>query len=244
MRIPGIRAVHDREPHRSAGAACRSALGARRGAPALATVRVGTALALVVALCRRGRHRRGAGRAAACPSILATILKWTPLLAQRLRCSTSRSASSPWRSAPRSACCSGSRRSRCCRRCAASSWFVTQFFRNSPWLVLLFYCMFLLPFEVRDRRHDHAAAGLAQGDHRPLAAGDGERVRDRARRGAARSPTAQWEAAESLAFIAAPDAVDDHPAAMREAHAAAVDEPLRDPHRRRRRSPRSSASAR
>ena len=30
-----------------------------------------------------------------------------------------------------------------------SSWFVTQFFRNSPWLVLLFYCMLLLPFEVR-----------------------------------------------------------------------------------------------
>ena len=28
------------------------------------------------------------------------------------------------------------------------SWFVTQFFRNSPWLVLLFYCMLLLPFEV------------------------------------------------------------------------------------------------
>src|SRR5438105_15311695 len=29
-----------------------------------------------------------------------------------------------------------------------SSWFATQFFRNSPWLVLLFYCMLLLPFEV------------------------------------------------------------------------------------------------
>ena len=28
-----------------------------------------------------------------------------------------------------------------------ASWFVTQFFRNSPWLVLLFYCMFLMPFE-------------------------------------------------------------------------------------------------
>ena len=28
------------------------------------------------------------------------------------------------------------------------SWFVTQFFRNSPWLVLLFFAMFLLPFEM------------------------------------------------------------------------------------------------
>ena len=33
------------------------------------------------------------------------------------------------------------------------SWFVTQFFRNAPWLVLLFYCMLLLPFEVPHRRH-------------------------------------------------------------------------------------------
>ena len=30
----------------------------------------------------------------------------------------------------------------------ASSWLVTQFFRNSPWLVLLFYCMLLLPFQI------------------------------------------------------------------------------------------------
>src|SRR3546814_8846107 len=29
----------------------------------------------------------------------------------------------------------------------AGSWLVTQFFRNAPWLVLLFFCMFLLPFE-------------------------------------------------------------------------------------------------
>jgi len=29
-----------------------------------------------------------------------------------------------------------------------AAWLVTQFFRNAPWLVLLFYCMFLLPFEL------------------------------------------------------------------------------------------------
>lgn len=29
------------------------------------------------------------------------------------------------------------------------SWLVTQFLRNVPWLVLLFYCMFLLPFKVQ-----------------------------------------------------------------------------------------------
>lgn len=27
----------------------------------------------------------------------------------------------------------------------AGSWFLTQFFRNAPWLVLLFYCIFMLP---------------------------------------------------------------------------------------------------
>jgi polar amino acid transport system permease protein len=29
-----------------------------------------------------------------------------------------------------------------------TAWYATQFFRNAPWLVLLFYCMFLLPFEL------------------------------------------------------------------------------------------------
>src|SRR5207253_7986621 len=28
------------------------------------------------------------------------------------------------------------------------SWLVVQFFRNAPWLVLLFFVMFLLPFEI------------------------------------------------------------------------------------------------
>ncbi len=61
---------------------------------------------------------------------------------------------------------------------------MTQFFRNAPWLVLLFYCMLLLPFEVRDRRHDRAAAGWLKATFGLSLAGDGERVRDRARRGA------------------------------------------------------------
>src|SRR5690606_19793234 len=28
------------------------------------------------------------------------------------------------------------------------AWVVTQFFRNAPWLVLLFYCIFLIPYQV------------------------------------------------------------------------------------------------
>lgn len=80
-----------------------------------------------------------------------------------------------------------------------SSWLVTQFFRNAPWLVLLFYCMFLLPFEwhVMGMRIPFpdwikAVIGLSL----PVMANVSEIVR-----GAVNSiPTGQWESAESLAF--------------------------------------------
>ncbi|SMF82411.1 amino acid ABC transporter membrane protein 2, PAAT family [Tistlia consotensis] len=79
------------------------------------------------------------------------------------------------------------------------SWFVTQFFRNAPWLVLLFYCMFLLPFEFRIGGlvipfpdWIKATIGLSL----PVLANVSEIVR-----GAVNSiPSGQWEASESLAF--------------------------------------------
>jgi polar amino acid transport system permease protein len=79
------------------------------------------------------------------------------------------------------------------------SWVVTQFFRNAPWLVLLFFCMFLLPFEidlfgVKIPLPDWVKAtfGLAL----PVMANVSEIVR-----GAIQSiPSGQWESAESLAF--------------------------------------------
>jgi len=80
-----------------------------------------------------------------------------------------------------------------------SSWAVTQFFRNAPWLVLLFYCIFLMPFEIqifglRIPFPDWAKAIL--GLSLPVMANVSEIVR-----GAVRSiPSGQWEAAESLAF--------------------------------------------
>lgn len=80
-----------------------------------------------------------------------------------------------------------------------SSWFVTQFFRNAPWLVLLFYCIFLLPFEIRVfglripfPDWIKAIIGLSL----PVMANVSEIVR-----GAVNSiPSGQWEAADSLAF--------------------------------------------
>ena len=80
-----------------------------------------------------------------------------------------------------------------------SSWFVTQFFRNAPWLVLLFFAMFLLPFEMNVFGFKvpfpdwlKAILGLSL----PVMANVSEIVR-----GAVRSlPSGQWEAAESLAY--------------------------------------------
>jgi polar amino acid transport system permease protein len=80
-----------------------------------------------------------------------------------------------------------------------TAWIVTQFFRNAPWLVLLFYCILLIPFElslfgatVPFPAWIKAVIGLSL----PVMANVAEIVR-----GAVQSiPSGQWEAAESLAF--------------------------------------------
>lgn len=85
------------------------------------------------------------------------------------------------------------------RPLSAGSWFVTQFFRNAPWLVLLFFAMFLLPFEINlfglkipFPDWFKAILGLSL----PVMANVSEILR-----GAVRSlPSGQWEAAESLAY--------------------------------------------
>ncbi len=79
------------------------------------------------------------------------------------------------------------------------SWIVTQFFRNSPWLVLLFTIMLLFPFEldlgfVVIPIPDWIKAVI--GFSLPVMANISEVVR-----GAVISlPSGQWESAESLAF--------------------------------------------
>lgn len=79
------------------------------------------------------------------------------------------------------------------------AWFTTQLFRNSPWLVLLFIVLLAFPFEIQIGKliipvpdWMKAVIGLSL----PIMANISEVVR-----GAVLSvPTAQWEAAESLAF--------------------------------------------
>ncbi len=79
------------------------------------------------------------------------------------------------------------------------SWLITQLFRNSPWLVLLFYFMLLLPFSVKIGGQQIDIPGWTKATFAlslPIMANVSEIVR-----GAITSiPTAQWESAESLAF--------------------------------------------
>jgi polar amino acid transport system permease protein len=79
------------------------------------------------------------------------------------------------------------------------AWAITQFFRNSPWLVLLFFAILLLPYRitifgeiVEFPAWIKAVIGLAL----PIMANVSEVTR-----GAINSiPTGQWESSESLAF--------------------------------------------
>lgn len=85
------------------------------------------------------------------------------------------------------------------RALAKLSWFLTQLFRNSPWLVLLFIVMLAFPFEFQIGDQIYvipdwikAVFGLSL----PIMANISEIVRG----GIQSVETGQWEAAESLAF--------------------------------------------
>ena len=81
----------------------------------------------------------------------------------------------------------------------APAWTVMQFFRNTPWLVLLFYVMFLTPYQIQIGALTialpawiKAVIGLAL----PVGANVAEIVRG----GVQSIPGTQWSAAESLGF--------------------------------------------
>jgi len=132
------------------------------------------------------------------PSILATILKWTPLLMQGFALNIAMSFLAMAIGTVLGLAL-GLGLIAVTRPARAISWLITQFFRNAPWLVLLFYCILLMPFEVRIGGvivplpgWAKSTAGLAL----PVMANVAELVR-----GAVQSiPSGQWEAAEALAF--------------------------------------------
>jgi polar amino acid transport system permease protein len=151
------------------------------------------AVALVLA-CGAAEAQSAPGE----PGIVATILKWTPLLATgfALNIAISFLAMAIGTGA---GFFLGIAQISTLPPVRKAAWFATQFFRNSPWLVLLFYCMLLLPFElviggtvIPLPGWMKATVGLAL----PVMANVSELVR-----GAIQSiPFGQWESAESLAF--------------------------------------------
>jgi ABC-type amino acid transport system permease subunit len=93
--------------------------------------------ALVLAVCI-GDAQAGPG----IPSIPATILKWTPLLAQGFALNIAMSVlAMAIGTVPGIAL--GLGLISLARPVRGLSWLITQFFRNAPWLVLLFYCILL-----------------------------------------------------------------------------------------------------
>ena len=132
------------------------------------------------------------------PSVLATLWKWTPLILKgfvfNIAISFLAMAIGTF-----FGMFLGLAQISLLRPVRKGAWFVTHFFRNAPWLVLLFYCMFLLPFKftlfgITIPFPDWIKATL--GLSLPVMAKVSEIVR-----GAIQSiPTGQWESAYSLAF--------------------------------------------
>ena len=132
------------------------------------------------------------------PSIIATLAKWTPLLAQGFGLNIAMSFLAMAMGTAFGVVL-GLGQISLLSPVRAGSWFATQLFRNSPWLVLLFYCMLLLPFEMRIGNTFVSVPGWAKatcGLALPVMANVSELVR-----GAVQSiPSGQWEACEALAF--------------------------------------------
>lgn len=132
------------------------------------------------------------------PSILATLWKWTPLLSRGFALNLIMSCLA-MAIGTVAGTFLGIAQISLVPPVKRGSWFVTQFFRNAPWLVLLFYIMLLMPFEIRVGElviplPDWVKATF--GFSLPVMANVAEIVR-----GAIQSiPYGQWESAESLAF--------------------------------------------
>ena len=175
-----------------------SAAAAERAA-GVWTMRLGPAhgavlLVVFAAGCGIAEAQGGSGH----PSIFVTLWKWTPLLLGGFLFNLAISAIA-MAGGTAAGMLLGIAQISSATSVRKGAWLMTHFFRNAPWLVLLFYCMFLLPFQVsvfgvKIPIPDwiKATLGLAL----PVMANVSEIVR-----GAVQSiPTTQWEAAASLAF--------------------------------------------
>ena len=167
----------------------------RRGSAALLSARAGGVLAAVfVASVALAQVTTSADK----PSVIDLLAKWTPLLAQGFLFNLLISLFAMAIGTVAGALL-GFARISLVPAVRGVSWVAVQFFRNAPWLVLLFFVMYLMPFEFHVGSTTipfpdwiKATFGLAL----PIMANVAEILR-----GAVQSiPTAQWEAARSLAF--------------------------------------------
>jgi polar amino acid transport system permease protein len=132
------------------------------------------------------------------PGVLAILLKWAPLVFQGFLFNLLVSVLSMLAGTGLGLWLGLGRVSqlRVLRRVSGA---VIQFFRNAPWLVLLFYCMFLLPFSVSlpfGTVPLPDAAKAVIGLSLPVMANVAEIVRG----GVQSIPLEQWESGEALAF--------------------------------------------
>ena len=173
----------------------RSISGDRSSGAVLFTARAGlTLLTVLIASLVAAQVQAVSGK----PSVIELLVKWTPLLASGFLFNLLISFFAML-SGTAAGVLLGFARISHAAPVRGAAWTVVQFFRNSPWLVLLFFVMFLLPFELTVGGVTipfpdwiKATFGLAL----PIMANVAEIVR-----GAVQSiPTAQWEAARSLAF--------------------------------------------
>lgn len=159
--------------------------------------RHGAVLAAILTLSVAGAAAQSDGAAEAL-SIPATLLKWTPLLAQGFALNVVMSFLAMAFGTVMGVFL-GLAQVSLARSMRGGAWFLTQFFRNAPWLVLLFYVMLLVPFEVTMSGTTVPLPGWVKatfGFSLPVMANVSEIVR-----GAVQSvPYAQWESSEALAF--------------------------------------------
>jgi len=79
------------------------------------------------------------------------------------------------------------------------SWLITEFFRNAPTLVLLFFCMYLIPFQVHIGPFDVPLPAWVKAIF-GLSLSKMAYVSEIVRGAFASIPSAQWETAEAHAF--------------------------------------------
>lgn len=136
------------------------------------------------------------GKAVQAPSIAATLIKWTPLIAQGFALNLAISFLAMLVGSV-AGIALGLARISLLAPVRRTSWIVIQFFRNAPWLALLFFCVYAIPHIVVIAGAKvvvpdwlKAVVGLAL----PVMANVAEIVR-----GAIQNvPLGQWQAANAL----------------------------------------------